>query len=200
MDPPQIAHPIRLAERIATTARELGIETAVIGAMALAAHKYLRATKDVDLATAVDIYPDLRDLRDRLGEMGLSTRLTTPDDQDDLGGVLRVWEREDEEGDPIEPVEIVNFRNPYRPRRSPGPNAIKNAIPAGGDSTLRYVRLPDLIALKLDANSQKDFGDIVEVLKCNPGADLDEIRAVAGPFDRRGKLEELLAEAVESWR
>lgn len=46
--------PIELAERVAGIARELGISTAVIGAVALAAHKYVRGTHDVDLATHVD--------------------------------------------------------------------------------------------------------------------------------------------------
>ena len=40
-----------LAERVAEAARELGIETALIGAMAMAVHKYLRGTADVDLGT-----------------------------------------------------------------------------------------------------------------------------------------------------
>jgi hypothetical protein len=41
---------LSLAERIATLASELGIQTALIGASALAAHNYIRATIDVDLA------------------------------------------------------------------------------------------------------------------------------------------------------
>jgi hypothetical protein len=48
----------RLAERVDAAARELGIDTAVIGATALAVHRFVRATGDIDLATAVDPYRD----------------------------------------------------------------------------------------------------------------------------------------------
>ena len=61
---------------------------------------------------------------------------------------------------------------------------------------LKYVQLPDLIALKLYAGNRKDLADIVEVLVANPNANLDEIRAVAGPYDRTSELETLIAEAT----
>jgi len=114
----------RLAERVAATAQHLGIETAVIGALALAAHGYIRATNDVDLASAIDVYPTLRDLAEALRAQGLSVELTLPDEDGALGGVVVVWERVDEGGDPLDPVEVVNFRNPYLPRITPAASAI----------------------------------------------------------------------------
>ncbi len=46
--------PLALAERVAGVARDLGIETALSGASALAAHNYVRGTIDLDFATSVD--------------------------------------------------------------------------------------------------------------------------------------------------
>ncbi|MCA9548436.1 MAG: hypothetical protein KC933_00280 [Myxococcales bacterium] len=80
---------LELAERVAETAKGLGIETAVIGALALAAHGYVRGTVDVDLASSVDPGSVLRALQDKLREGGLKTRLLLPDAEDPLGGMLR---------------------------------------------------------------------------------------------------------------
>ena len=98
-------------------------------------------------------------------------------------------------GNPLELVEVVNVHNPYRPRRNPAARAIENAIPLEEGSHLRYVRIPDLVALKLYAGSRTDLADVVELLVKNPEADLDEIRGIAGPYDRDGNLEQLIDEA-----
>ena len=87
---------LRLAERVAEEANKLGIETAIIGAAALAVHGYERATLDLDLASAVDPTTELRELEKALLAMKLHTRLNLPDADDALGGVLNVWETEDE--------------------------------------------------------------------------------------------------------
>src|SRR5262245_39190297 len=123
---------LNLAERVADAARELGIETALIGAIAMAVHKYIRGTSDVDLATNVSSSSDLRRLQQNLEALGLKTELRLPDEDDPLGGVLEVWEREDDEAMPIEPVEVVNFLNPHRPTLNPGAAAIRNAEPVDG--------------------------------------------------------------------
>lgn len=103
----QLAHdeqstPIDLAERVSQVARTLGIETVVIGAYALAVYKFVRASSDIDLATCVQLEA-LQQLRQALECEGLRTELRSPDDQDPLGGLLRVWKFEDEEGNPIDP-------------------------------------------------------------------------------------------------
>lgn len=186
---------LSLAERVAGVARDLGIQTALIGASALAAHNYVRSTMDVGLATIVDPDTELRRLEQALRDLGLHTQLNMPDDEDVLGGLLRIWENEDEDGEPLELVEVVNFSNPYRPSLNPAADAIRNAVPLDEGSNLRYVRVPDLVALKLYASGRTDLADIVELLVRNPDADLDEIRGVALPYDRDNSLEGLIAEA-----
>lgn len=186
-----------LAERVATAASELGIATALIGASALAAHNFVRGTKDVDMASAVDPYSALRKLQSSLEHLGLKTKLNLPDGDDDLGGLLQIWEPdyEDEDGDPTRWVEIVNFANPHRPGlRTPAAAAIKNAVRLDEQTALRYVQLPDLVALKTYAGALKDFADIDQLLEVNPSADLDEVLAIAKPYDRCGQLQQLIDE------
>lgn len=186
---------LELAELVARCARDLGIETAVIGAIALAAHNYIRGTGDIDLATSVDSPADLRRLKEKLEELGCKTELRTPDEEDPLGGVLEVWQHEDVEQAPINPVEVVNFVNPYRPRPNPGIAAVRNATALDEGSSLRYVGLADLIALKLYAGGRRDRDDVVELVALNPDADRDAIRAACAPYELSAVLEELLLEA-----
>jgi len=188
--------PFELAERVAEIARSRGIETALIGASALAIHGYVRGTADIDFASAVNPFQQLPPLRDALEEAGLHARLSLPDDDDPLGGVLRVWREEDDDGDPIEPVDIVNLDNPHRPLRLPARELIRDAIPIAERPALRYVRLPHLIVLKLYAGDRRDLADVVEVLAHNPDADLEEIRQLC---QRCGldQIDELIAEAQQ---
>jgi hypothetical protein len=196
-DPPS---PLALAERVAEAARGLGIATTLIGAAALAAHGYVRGTGDIDLATRVDPHDELARLERILRDAGLRVELRMPDEDVVLGGVLVVWEREEEDGNPLEPVEVVNFLNPHGPRPNPARDAIANAIPLDDSNVLTYPRLADLIALKLYAGSRRDLADIVELLAHNPQADLDEIRAAAEPYDRDTVLDTLIEEARQSTR
>lgn len=185
--------PLARAERIAVIARDLGIPTALIGAAALAVYSFVRATADVGFATAVDPYKELPRFQEALEKHGFHTRLNYPDDQDDLGGVLRIWVDEDEDGDPVDPIDIVNFVNPHRPRKSPAIDAIRTAIELER-KPLRCVRLPDLVALKLDAGGRRDLADVVDVLKLNPDADREEIRATCKRYGF-DVIDELIAEA-----
>jgi hypothetical protein len=186
---------LELLELVATAAEELGIQTAVIGAVAMAAHNYVRGTLDADLGTFVDPYTELGRLRDVLATRGLRVRLIRPDDQDPLGGVLRVWAHEDEDGDPIDYVEVVNFKNPHRPGLgSPGFDAIRDAIVIAAKPHLRYVRLGHLIALKLYAGGRRDQADVAELLRANPDADRSELLAVAKRFELDGDLAKLIDE------
>lgn len=185
--------PIELAERIAQLARELGIQTALIGAHALAVHRHVRASNDIDLATVVQLH-DLKRLRAAVEALGLNALLTTPDEQDALGGVLKIWDRVDEDGDPLEPLDIVNFYNPYRPRRSPASDAIHGALPVPDHPELRCPKLADLIAMKLDAGGRHDLADVVQLLVHNPEADLDEIRKISATYGFE-VIDQLIAEA-----
>lgn len=190
------ASALQLAERIASLAADNGIATALIGANALAAHNFVRATLDVDLATSVNPFIELRRFEEVLRALGLQTELRLPDEENPLGGVLEVWETEDEDGTPIQPVELVNFDNPRRPGRNPGASAVKNAVTLVEGGSIRCVTLPDLIALKLYSGGPSDRVDITRVLRSNPDADLTAIRIAASPYDRDGVLEALIVEAA----
>jgi len=190
----ELTTPVELAERVAQIAASLGIETVLIGAYALAAYDYVRGTSDIDLGVHVQL-ETLRQLRDRLEAEGLITSLTMPDDNDALGGVVRVWERSDEEGRPIDPVEVVNFYNPYRPRPTPALDAIKNANSLAEKPALRYPPLADLIALKLYANSLRDDADVVELLVRHADSDVTEIRTTCERYGFH-RIDELIARAL----
>jgi hypothetical protein len=187
---------LALAERVAAAARQQGIATALIGATALAVHRYTRGTEGIDLATAVDPATQLSALERTLAETGLHTQLRLPDDNDPLGGVLAVWERVDERGAPVDTVEIVNFLNPGSARANPARNAIARAEEVPG-TTLRCVILADLVALKLYAGGSSDLADIVQLIARNADVDLEAIRAIASAYDTRGRLDELIAEAEQ---
>lgn len=186
---------LELLERVADTASSLGIETAVIGAVAMAAHNYVRATADADLGTYIDPYTDLGRLRDALAASGLRVELRTPDDEDPLGGVLRVWEHEDEDGEPVDFVDVVNFKNPHRPEHhTPGSEAIRAAVPVEGRPSLRFVGLAHLIALKLFTGGMRDKADVVELLRHNPDADMHAIDEVVRGFGLDAELQSLSGE------
>lgn len=186
---------LALAEQVAETARRLGIDSALIGAAALAVHRYTRGTEDIDLAVAVDPHRELVALQQALATCGLQIRLRLPDDEDPLGGVLTVWATVDEDGQPADVVEVVNFHNPERIVSTPARTAIARA-PFLPYSSLRCVTIEDLVAFKLYAGGLMDHADIVELLSRNPESDFDAIRSVAAPFDSAGQLESLLDQAA----
>lgn len=185
---------LSLAERVAVACSELGFECALIGAAALAVHRYARGTEDVDLAVNVDPVSQLASLERALMADGLRTRLRLPDDEDSLGGVLAIWSVEDADGSPVDTVDVVNFHNPFNPVRNPGAAAIARARPLD-DLSMRCVTLEDLIALKLYAGGLTDRADIIELLVQNPDADIALIRSTAAPFDADGGLDRLIEAA-----
>lgn len=158
---------IDLAKRVATQAADLGIPTALIGAMALAVHGYVRATEDVDLGVCTTFSPSMQVLRDRLRELGLTVTLRAPDDDDPLNGVLVV-----KQGDAL--VEVVNLRGRL------GRTTVDRAEDLGG--ALRCVRAADLLALKLFAGGRSSNNDVHELLDANSDLDLDEVARTCGEF------------------
>lgn len=186
---------LALAEQVADTAKRLGFDSALIGAAALAVHRYTRGTEDIDLAVDVDPQRSLATLEQALAAAGLQTCLRLPDDEDPLGGVLSVWASVDEDGQPCDLVEVVNFHNPGRNVRTPARTAIARAQPLLG-SSLHCVTIEDLVAFKLYAGGLADHADIVQLLVHNPQADLAAIRSVATPFDVGGDLDGLINQAM----
>jgi hypothetical protein len=184
----RVARTLDVAQLVADVFSGQGVEVAVIGAMALAAHGYARSTEDFDLATSVDPFKILPGIVEELQKRGLRAVLRQPDADDPLGGVIDV------EGDDFDLVQVVNFLNPWAGAGSAlGAEAISTATRVAG-SPFRIVDVPHLVALKLEAGGPQDRGDVVELLARNPEADLARIREVCRRFGHESQLEALLAE------
>jgi hypothetical protein len=174
------------AEHVARVLAAHNVASALIGGMALAVHGYPRFTVDVDLATDTDPLQVLPAVAHDLSAQGYGVRFAAPDAGDPLGGVMTVT------GPDFDPVQIVNYYNPYRPNTRLALEAIRGATPAGPDVALRVVGLPHLVALKLYAGGPKSHADVVELLRHNPDADLEGVRAVCRRFHLDAALEKLL--------
>jgi len=167
---------LHAAETVVGILKQHRVDAVVIGAVALAAHHYVRQTNDVDLGVNADL-PVLRTLVDALRRAGFDAELREPDGDDPLGGVIDVT-------GPFGLVQIVSYAGRF-------PGVIDDALRDG--SPLRLVPLPHLVALKLYAGGHKSKADIVELLARNPEADLDQIRARCRRYRLSG-LEELISE------
>ena len=128
------------AAKVAEILAQGGVESALIGAVALAAHGYPRSTEELDFATCIDPLR-LHDLANLLRGEGFTVELSEPDAQDPLGGVLRL----SSEGIDRIRIEIVNFMNP------PAGGfpallevALRDALPFREGTPLRVVTLPHL--------------------------------------------------------
>jgi hypothetical protein len=180
---PEAESNLRAAERVVSLLAEHGIPAVVIGAVALAAHRYVRHTEDIDLGVDADL-PGMRTLTAALKTDGFQAELHEPDGNDPLGGVIDI------RGD-FGLVQVVSFADRF-------PAAIRDAlagevVPIRPGSELRLVPLPQLVALKLYAGGLGSKADIVELLRRNPDADLDGIRATCRRYRLRG-LDAILAE------
>lgn len=180
------------AETVAAILARRGVDSALIGAVALAAHLYPRSTEDVDLAVGVDPKA-LTEIADDLRGAGFAVEVSEPDPQDPLGGVLRV------KGEGIDRIEIVNFCNP------PGGGfpalveaALRDAVPYREGASLRVVTLPHLILFKLYAGGLKSRSDVLELLSRNPGIDLEGLRARCRQLRLDRRLEAWLRELKSS--
>ncbi len=164
--------------RIAALLNQQGLQTALVGAAALAVHGYSRATEDVDLGLAT---PSLETLR-RCGDLiraALSVEVTVamPDAEDPLGGVITIH------GPDIRQIQVINFVNPIGMGDHPG----REAIAYARELTIRgtpvgVVDLEHLVAMKLFAGGMKNRADVVELMAYNPEADLDAISALCIRF------------------
>ncbi|MFM8494869.1 MAG: hypothetical protein ACKOEM_05005, partial [Planctomycetia bacterium] len=92
---------LEAAEQIAAALAEQGIGAIVIGAAALAAHRYVRHTEDIDLGVNIAIR-ECFSTAATLRTMGFDVELREPDGEDPLGGVIDV-------SGPFGLVQIVNF-------------------------------------------------------------------------------------------
>jgi hypothetical protein len=181
---------LRIAVRVAGILDQLGVPCALIGAAALAAHGYPRATEDIDMAVATDPFTTLAEAQRRIAlELQVEAKLVTPDADDPLGGVLTVT------GDDFDPVQVVNFLNPLSRRPNPGSEAVRTATAGLVTGTpLRLVTLPYLVALKLFAGGYKSKLDVLELLSRNPAAPRDEVARVCAAFGLDGDWNEIARE------
>jgi hypothetical protein len=175
---------LQAAEKILAVLAQHHIDAVVIGAVALAAHHYVRQTEDLDLGVNADV-PALRAVVRSLHEVGFEAELREPDGEDPLGGVIDV-------SGSFGLVQIVSFSGRF-------PAVIEDAVRLSTlvvreDSLLKIVPIPHLIALKLYAGGHKSKADIIELLVRNPDVNLDEMRSVCARYGLSG-LEELIAES-----
>jgi hypothetical protein len=180
---------LQVAEQVCEVLERLGIESAVIGAMALAVHGYVRATRHFDLAMCADPFVKLVELQRALDEAGFHAELRQPHADDPLGGVVEIT------GEGFKPIQIVNFLNPLSPRAiALGSEAIRESK-AGlvEQSRMRVVGLPCLIALKLYGGGPKNKNDVIELLERNQPLDLSPIREVCARHGLGQELESILA-------
>ena len=177
---------LSVAQTITAYLRDNGCESAVIGAIALAFHGYVRATQDVDLATHVDPRTVLRELARLMQRQGYSAQLILPDAEDPLGGVLNVT------GEDFDAVQVVNFYNPWTASNNPGESTIRAAAGCIPGYDLLVADVPHLVALKLYAGGPRNRSDILELLERNQDADRREIRRLCEQFDLGAELDAVL--------
>ncbi|MDP6629993.1 MAG: hypothetical protein QGH42_03760 [Kiritimatiellia bacterium] len=171
------------AEAVVEILQQHRIDAVVIGAVALAAHHYVRQTDDVDLGVNADL-PTLRAVLESLRSKGFAAELREPDGTDPLAGVIDVT-------GPFGLLQIISYADRF-------PAVIEDALRSAtlvvrAGSPLRLVPLPHLIALKLYAGGHKSMADIVELLVRNPDADIDEVRALCRRYRLSG-LDEIIAD------
>ena len=172
------------SETILAIMAEHHLDAIVIGAVALAAHHYVRQTRDLDLGVNADL-PALRKVVESLKMRGFQAVLREPDGDDPLGGVIDVTGA-------FGLVQIISYAGRF-------PAVIDDALRvatlvAREGSSLRIVPIPHLVALKLYAGGHKSKADIVELLARNQDIDFDEVRALCSRY-RLGGIDELIAES-----
>ncbi len=185
----EVAKALAIAEKLTVRARARGVKVAIIGAAALAAHKYPRSTNDIDLGFYGDpglIYDLKRDLA--ADGVPLADMQSMPcDETDSLGGVLRI------EGEDHDRVDLVNFCNPFTASHNPGIEAFHEAdIPVEGYD-LVAIKLEHVVALALYGGGRKAELDVEEVLRANPEADVAKIREVCARYGLAERLDAIVA-------
>jgi hypothetical protein len=161
---------VEVAVEVAALLALHGARSAVIGAVALAVRGYPRATGDLDLATVTDARAVLPKVQAELTRRGYDVQFSEPDADDPLGGVLTV------RSDDADPVQVVNYLNPWRGWAEVGKEAVDTAEPNALQS-LAVVDVPHLVALKLYAGGRKSELDVLELLERHPSA-LESVRRV----------------------
>lgn len=167
---------LQVAERIARMLVERDVPVVVIGAVALAAHGYVRFTEDIDLGVNADM-AQMRALVEEMRKEGYEAEFHAPDGDDPLAGVINV-------SGTFGLVQVISFEERF-------PAVIRDALEGEEirmrtDSALRIVPIPQLVALKLYAGGWSSRADIIELLRRNPEVDRELIRATCRKYRLRG--------------
>jgi hypothetical protein len=176
---------LRTAEGAATLLHDHEVDSVVIGALALAAYDYARATEDLDLAIAV-APGSLESLAAALHAEGSEVELRMPDASDPLGGVIDVRAPE------ADVVQIVNFDNA---RGGGFPRLVTEAVPRSlrlGDTSLRVADLAMLVAFNLYAGGPKSALDILVLLECDD-VDMEALQSTCAALGLARELARVLA-------
>jgi len=156
-------------------ARSLPKPSALIGALAVTAHGYVRATDDVDFVSPADA----TEIRKRLKAAGIRSRVRRGNE---LGGDIRsvVYGM----------IEGIRFDVLFPPVPIDWSQTV--VLPLG-DGSLRVVDLDGLIRLKLRAGGPQDLIDVVQLLRRHPEA-LGKALGVADAYGLRERLSLWLAD------
>jgi predicted nucleotidyltransferase len=167
----------QLAE-VTGTLQRVGARYALIGGLALASHRVIRATQDVDLLTEIEKAEEIEAELIKIGYHRLHR-------SDDAGNYSRGDER----------VDLLYAHRPIARRLLAGAAEVQTSL---GD--LRVISIEGLIGFKLqglvnDPRRTQDLEDIRALLKANrAGVDLTEVREYFRLFNRDSLLDELLQE------
>jgi hypothetical protein len=163
-------------EEIVATLNAMGAPFALIGGLALASHKVIRATQDVDLLTDADIADQIDAACTKLG--------------------YRCAHRSSEAANYLRGDERVDFLFASRPiARRLLTNAVEHTTVFG---VLRVISTEGLIGFKLqglvnDPRRTQDLEDIRALLRANRETlNMNEVREYFRLFEREPLLDELL--------
>jgi hypothetical protein len=144
----------RTLRRLVKRLQKAKIPYAIVGAMAVNAHRYERTTKDVDVLLTPAGFDEFR-------------RLFVPGDYELAGrSPRRFVDRKDKVGVDVLVTGLFPGTGQPGPIAYPDPAQVGEVI-----QKYRVVELVTLIQLKLAARRHRDFGDVVELIRFN---ELDE--------------------------
>jgi hypothetical protein len=140
--------------RIAKRLERAGIPYAVVGGMAVFAHKYRRTTADVDVLLTPEGFAEFR------------ARFVAKNYRPTEGRSRRFVDKVNEIGVDFLVTGLFPGRGHPGPIAYPDPGLVNQEI-----DKVRVIDLKTLVELKLAARRHRDFGDVVELIRFN---ELDE--------------------------
>lgn len=136
--------------RVIKRLTKANIPYVVLGGMALSAHRYRRATTDVDILLTKE---SLAEFRKRFVPQNYDTVPRRP---------RRFVDRVNKVTMDVLVTGLFPGSGKPGPIAFPDPDEVAEEI-----NNIRFVNLPTLIQLKLSARRHRDFGDVVELIRFN---------------------------------